>query len=220
MSQTQVEKKLRRLLNIANIQSSNTKKIAFRDKFYQFLGKPQDRGFWFLYGTSGSGKSTLAMMLTKELAYQYKTLYDLHEERPDDTDFKDRTNLLKMHDVKENFFVQDYNLEELDRYLDKRDSAHVVIIDSTRYVFKNWEDYIIFKRKWETKKLIIVIGHAEGKNPRSELQKSIRDDCKMKLFASGYLATNQGRTFGPKNTFIIWNEGYDRLQGEGAHKQN
>lgn len=212
--------RLRRVLNVANINNAKTKKLELSEEFYQFLGKPQDRGFWFLFGTSGSGKSTLAMMFSKEFAYQKKTLYDLHEERWDDSDFIERMQLLNMQDVKDNFFVQDYNLKELDEYLETRNSAHFVIIDSTRYVFKNWDDYITFKRKWEKKKLVLIIGHAEGKHPRNELQKSIRDDCKMKIFSSGYLAINQGRTFGPKNTLIIWDEGYNKLRGEGSHKDN
>lgn len=224
MTQLSMEKvkelKLKRLLTVDNIKNSNTRKLELSDKFYQFLGKPQDRGFWFLYGTSGSGKSSLAMELAKELATEYKTVYNLHEERTDDTDFKDRIDRYNMHDVKKNFFVQEYNLKDSDRYFEKRNSAHVMIIDSTKYVFKTFDDFIWFKRRWETKKLVIIIGHAEGNHPRNELQKQIRDDCKMKLFSSGYLGVNKGRTFGPKNTFIIWPEGYDKLRGEGAHKEN
>jgi adenosyl cobinamide kinase/adenosyl cobinamide phosphate guanylyltransferase len=212
--------KLKRLLTVANVRNAKTNKLALTDAFYQFLGTPQDRGFWFLYGTSGSGKSSLAMLIAKELARKYKTVYNLHEERFDDTDFQDRQERLMMQDVEDNYFVQEYDLDESNRYLAKRNSAHVMIIDSTKYVFKNFLEFLEFKRRWEKKKLIIIIGHAEGTNPRNELQKQIRDDCKMKIFTSGYLGVNQGRTFGPKNTFIIWQEGYNNLNGVDAHKEN
>lgn len=212
--------KLKRVLTVANLQNQKVERLTLSEDFYQAYGKPQNRGVWFLYGESGSGKSTKTMMLAKEMARTYKTLYDSLEEEPDDTDFIDRTVLLQMQDVKDNFFVQQYNLEELDLYLEKRNSAHVIIIDSATYLFKNWDEYLTFKKKWATKKLIIIIGHAEGKKPRTELEKSIMYNAKMKIFISGYLAINKGRTFGPKNTFIIWNEGYDKIRGEDAHKQD
>jgi hypothetical protein len=213
--------KLARVLTVANVKSQKVTRLELSEEFYQAYGRPQNVGFWFLYGSSGSGKSTKALMLAKELARVYKTFYDLHEEETDDTDFIERMDLLQMQDVKDNFSVQRYTLEELDEYLSRRNSAHVTIIDSARYVFKNWDHYLTFKRKWERKKLIIIIGHAEGKYPRTELQKSIKDDCKMKIFVSGYLAVCQGRTIGPNGgLFIIWKEGYDKIRGENAHKDS
>lgn len=212
------KRKLKRVLTVANVKNQKIEKIPFQGDFLDAFGAPQNRGIWFLYGGSGSGKSTKAMMLAKELSKNYKTLYDLLEEEIDDADFIDRMNLLQMQDVKSNFFVQQYDLQELDMYLEKRDSAHVVIIDSAPYIFKTWDEYYDFKKKWATKKIIIIVGHAEGKNPRTELQKSIKYDAKMKIFVSGYLAVCQGRTIGKNGgNFIIWNEGYNKLQGENAH---
>jgi hypothetical protein len=213
--------KLARVLTVANVKSQNIQRIPFEGDFYEAFGSPQNRGVWFLYGGSGSGKSTKAMMLAKELAKKFKTLYDLLEEEIDDADFIERMDLMKMQDVKSNFFVQQYSLQDLDIYLEKRDSAHVVIIDSAPYIFKTWDEYYAFKKKWAAKKIIIIVGHAEGKNPRTELQKSIKYDAKMKIFVSGYLATCQGRTIGPNGgNFIIWKEGYDKLRGQNAHKEN
>lgn len=213
--------KLKRVLTVANIKNQKVERLDLSEEFYQAYGKPQNRGVWFLYGGSGSGKSTKAMMLAKEMAKQHKTLYDSLEEEPDDTDFIDRMDLLKMQDVEDNFFVQQYELEELDAYLEKRNSAHVVIIDSATYLFKNWDEYITFKKKWATKKILIIIGHAEGKNPRTELEKSIKYNAKMKIFATGFLAICQGRTIGPNGgKFIIYQQGYDKIRGENAHKDN
>lgn len=212
--------KLKRLLNVANIKNQKVEKLKLSKPFYEAYGEPQNTGFWFMYGGSGSGKSTHVMQFAKEFSRMFKTYYNLHEELTSDTDFIDRVDLLQMQDVKDNFFVQKYNLEEMDRYLNKNGSAHAVIIDSTRYVFKNWDEYINFKRKWENKKLVLLIGHAKGKHPRNELQESIRDDCKMKIFTSGYMALCQGRTFGPKRTFVIWEKGYNDLRGAESHKEN
>lgn len=222
MQETKKNKeKLKRVLTVANVKSQNIERIPFKGEFLEAFGNPQNRGVWFLYGGSGSGKSTKAMMLARELSKTYKTLYDLLEEEIDDADFIERMDMLKMQDVKDKFFVQQYSLKELDRYLEKRNSAHVVIIDSAPYIFKTWDEYYQFKKKWAAKKIIIIVGHAEGKNPRTELQKSIKYDAKMKIFASGYLAVCQGRTIGPNGgNFIIWEEGYNKLRGAGAHKDN
>ena len=212
--------KLKRVLTVANIHNQKVNRIPFTGDFYEAFGKPQNRGVWFLYGGSGSGKSTKAMMLAKELSKHYKTLYDLLEEETDDADFIERTELVKMQDVKNNFHAQQYTLKELDRYLESHPTTRAVIIDSAPYIFKTWDEYYNFKKKWAHKKIIVIVGHAEGKNPRTELQKSIKYDAKMKIFVSGYLAICQGRTIGPNGgKFIIYEEGYNKLRGTDAHKE-
>jgi archaellum biogenesis ATPase FlaH len=214
------KRKLKRVLTVANLVNQNIDRIPFTGDFLSAFGEPQNRGVWFLYGNSGSGKSTMVMLLAKELAKFYKTLYNTMEEETDDSDFIDRVALVQMQDVKKNFHVQQYDINELNEYLERRDSDRVVIIDSATYFFKNKAEYFSFKRKWATKKIIIITGHAEGKNLRSELEKDIMYNAKMKVFVSGYLATNKGRTFGATNQFVIWKAGYDKLRGEGAHKEN
>ncbi|CAM1341796.1 hypothetical protein [Tenacibaculum aestuarii] len=214
--------KLKRVLTVANILNQNIVRIPFEDDsdWYKAYKRPQNRGIWFMWGGSGSGKSTKAMMTAKKLAQYDKTLYATQEEETDDSDFVDRVELLKMQDVKNNFHAQSYTLQELDEYLEKRGSAHTVVMDSAPYYFKTWEEYYLFKKKWATKKLIIIIGHAEGKNPSTELQKRIMYDAKMKIFISGYLATCKGRTIGPNGgRFIIWKEGYEKLHGANSTKK-
>ncbi len=214
--------KLKRVLTVANILNQNIVRIPFEDDsdWYQAYKRPQNRGVWFMWGGSGSGKSTKAMMTAKKLAQYDKTLYATQEEETDDSDFVDRVELLKMQDVKKHFHAQSYTLQELDEYLEKRGSAHTVVMDSAPYYFKTWEEYYLFKKKWATKKLIIIIGHAEGKNPSTELQKRIMYDAKMKIFISGYLATCKGRTIGPNGgRFIIWKEGYEKLHGANSIKK-
>lgn len=206
--------KLKKALTVPNIQSQKIVRIPFEGKWYNAFKRPQNRGIWFVYGGSGSGKSTFMMMLAKELAKTYKTFYNLLEEETDDSDFIDRTLMCGMQDVKDSFTAGRYDLDELDVFLSRRDSAHVIIIDSCPYLLKKWDEYLKFKRKWATKKIIILVGHAEGKNPRTDLQKDIMYDAKMKLFISGYLVSNKGRTIGPNGgEFIIWKEGYDKVRG-------
>lgn len=211
--------KLKRVLTVANVQNTKIERLKFTGKWYDAFKRPQNRGVWFVYGGSGSGKSTFAMQLAKTLAECGKTFYNLLEEETDDSDFIERTELLQMQDVADNFKVQSYSLRELDLYLSKNGSPDHIIIDSLPYFLNNWEEYKAFKRKWAKRKVIVFIGHADGRNPSTEIQKRVMYDAKMKIFVSGYLATCKGRTIGPNGGhFIIWKEGYNALQGEKANE--
>lgn len=206
--------KLKKLLTVANIQNTKVERIPFEDEWYEAFKQPQNRGVWYVWGGSGSGKSSFAMQLAKELAKSGNVLYNVLEEETDDSDFIDRTITFQMQDVKESFHAQRYTLKELNAYLEKRSSADYIIIDSLPYFLENWQEYKEFKQQWATKKVLIFIGHAEGKNPSTELQKKVMFDAKMKIFVSGYLATCKGRTIGPNGgRFIVWQEGYEALQG-------
>ena len=206
--------KLKKLLTVANIQNTKVERIPFENEWYEAFKQPQNRGVWYVWGGSGSGKSSFAMQLAKELAKSGNVLYNVLEEETDDSDFIDRTITFQMQDVKESFHAQRYTLKELNAYLEKRNSADFIIIDSLPYFLENWQEYKEFKQKWATKKVLIFIGHADGKNPSTELQKKVMFDAKMKIFVSGYLATCKGRTIGPNGgRFIVWQEGYEALQG-------
>lgn len=205
---------LRKLLTIANIQNTKVERIDFEDKWLDAFGRPQNRGVWFVWGGSSSGKSSFAMQLAKAFAQKGKTLYNLLEEETDDSDYIDRTLLFRMQDDKDHFFTRDFTLQELDAYLEKRNSAHYIIIDSLPYFLDNWQEYKDFKKKWATKKVLVFIGHATGKEPATELQRKVMFDAKMKIFVSGFLAVCKGRTIGANGgRFIIWKEGYEAVQG-------
>lgn len=209
-----VKKKLKKVLTVANIQNQKVEKVKFTGDFLDAFGEPQNRGFWFIWGGSGSGKSTFAMQTAKELAKNYKTLYNLKEEEPDDSDYIERTELCEMNDVADKFHTASYTLEELDIYLESRGSAKVIVIDSTTYFIKKKEEYKALKKKWATKKIFIWIGHADGKNPRTDLETFIMYDAKMKFFVSGYLATCKGRTIGANGgQYIVYKEGFEKLRG-------
>ncbi len=208
--------KLKKALSVANIQNQKVERVPFTGRFYDAFKQPQNRGVTFVWGSSSSGKSSFVMQLAKAYAEFDKVLYDTLEEETDDSDFIERVQLFEMQDVAGNFQAQRYELHELMEYSQKQRSAKTIIIDSGVYCFKNFDEYMEFKRANKTKNIIIT-GHAQGNNPRSELEKSIMYDAKQKIYVSGFLATCKGRTIGPNGgQFIIWDEGYQRLNGTNS----
>lgn len=209
--------KLKKALTVANIQNQNVERVQFSGKWYQAFKKPQTKGVWFVWGSSGSGKSAFLMQLAKEFAKDEKTLYNLLEEDTDDSDYIERTELFAMNEVADNFLTVSYSYDELIIYLKKKGSAKRVVIDSTTYFTKSFEEYMNLKRMFPDK-IFVYSGHADGKKPRAKIEEDIMYDAKMKIYVEGYLATCKGRTIGPNGgQFIIWEEGYQKLQGANAN---
>lgn len=204
---------MKKALTVANVQAQKITRIQFTGAFYQAYRQPQNKGVWFIWGPSSSGKSSKVMQLAKELARHERVFYNLLEEETDDSDFIERVELNQMNDVKDNFLVGRYNLEEMTAYAKKRNPPKVIIIDSATYFFKNFAEYQEFKNEFKNR-IIIITGHAQGANPRSELEKDIRYDAKQKIFVSAYQSICQGRTIGPNGgLFTIWQEGYEKARG-------
>lgn len=209
---------LKKVLTVANVQNQTIQRIDFDGQWQQAFGNPQNRGVWFVWGGSGSGKSTFMMLLAKEMAKRYGTLYDLLEEETDDAEYIERVEMCGMGDVKNNFHTAAYDYNELLEYIKKRGSKKVILIDSLRYLTRDFDEYLKLKKlAVERDKILICSGFAKGKDPRSEFEYQVMHDSKMKIFVSGYLATCKGRTIGPNGgMYVIWKEGYEKIQGANA----
>lgn len=210
---------MKRALTVANILAIKIAIILFKGRFFDVFGNPQKKARWFIWGQSSSGKSSFVMQLIKEFAQTEKTILVSLEEALDDENLQDRLKLFKMHDESKNFTIVDDNLEELDERLSKRNSPQVVVIDSAPYFFMGYtfNDYIDFTRKHKEKTLIFI-GHANGQQPKSELEQKIMFDATQKVIVSGYVATNKGRKFGLHATqFVVWQKGYEDLHGTNTN---
>ena len=207
-------KSLLKALTVANIIGQVVQRIQFTGKWFEAFKQPQDKGVWFIWGGSASGKSTFVMMLCKTLALLgFKVFLNLCEEEVDDTDFIDRVNILEMQEVATNFLARTYDYNDMVAYLKRKNSPKVVVIDSATYFFESFEQFRQFKKMFKDK-IIIITGHANGKNPKTNLEDNIMFDAKMKIFVNGYLAICKGRTIGPNGgQFVIWKAGYDKFHG-------
>lgn len=204
---------MKKALTVSNIKAQLINRILFTGAFFQAFRNPQSKGVWFIWGGSSSGKSSFVMQLAKALAKHFKVLYNLLEEELDDSDFIERVELFNMHEVENNFGAVRYTLPQMLEYLKKRNPPKVLIIDSATYFFKNFQEYKDFKEA--TKHMIVIItAHAQGNNPRSELEKDIMYDAKQKIFVNAFLAVCKGRTIGPNGgLFIVYEEGYEKARG-------
>ncbi len=207
-------KALLKALTVANIINQRVTRILFTDKWFQAFKQPQDRGVWFVWGGTGSGKSSFIMQLAKAIALLgFKVFYNSLEEETDDDEFIERVDINDMNDVSEHFTARTFEYKDCIAFLQKRDSAKVVIIDSATYFFENFEQYQEFKKLFKNK-IIIITGHARGNNPKTELEDRIKFDAKMKIFVNAYLALCKGRTIGPNGErYIIWQTGYELANG-------
>lgn len=207
-------RKLKKALNVPNILNQKIKLINFTGAMHEAFSTPQDKGVWFCWGGSGSGKSSFIMQLCKEFCLNgLPAIHNLLEEETDDKDYIDRVRYLEMNDVKENYLAVSLQYEDFVAYLKKNKKVKVVVIDSGIYFFKNFEQYLEFKKTFKDK-IILITGHAQGSNPRTELEKSIMYDARQKIFVDGYQASCKGRTIGPNGGFYtIWKQGYEKIHG-------
>jgi hypothetical protein len=209
-----VEGKMKRALTVGNIVNQSVKRIDFTGDFQLAFKNPQNKGVWFIWGGSGSGKSSFVIQLEKEFARSVRTFHNELEEDLDADEFIERIKINQMQDVKDTFLSASYNYNELCTYLDKNKSIKVITINSATYFFNSFEQYLDFKVKYKSR-IIIVVAHAQGKQPYSELEKRIMFNANQKIFVEGYLASCKGRTIGSNGgLFIIWKEGYEKLRGQ------
>lgn len=180
------------------------KLFEFTGLWLQAFGKPETTGFWYLGGQEKHGKSTFAMMLAKYLMNFEKVLYVSAEEGMS----KDIIQAMKfagLSDKDKNFHIINYEpWEDIDKRLESRKSAKIVIIDnSTIYRDEVTKKMISeFKQKKHIQnKLIILVCHEEKGLPDNALATHWRKLAKIIIQAEGLKAIISGRC--PGGTLMI-----------------
>lgn len=214
---------MKKALTVANVINQKVTTIDFEtinNDLYQAFGNPQNKGIVFIWGGSGSGKSSLAFDWTKALCQSgLKAIWNEREEDLDSLEFIDRIRLKRMQDVNSNLLYANYDFDEMNDYLDKRNSPEVIVINSATYFFESLDKYFEFTKKYKGNKIIVITGMAKGNNPYTELETRIMYDANKKIFSSVYLAACKGRTIGPNGgLYIIWQEGYEKARGSENNK--
>lgn len=201
-------------LSSAQVLGINNKTVTLSGEWAACVGEMARHGVVFIWGNSGNGKTSAIMQLCKELAVGcgMKGMYCSLEEG-----FSVSTqNTLRRHGMQECKsrlqILDSCSLADLTERLSKPRSAEFVVIDSIQYLQLSYKQYIAFKERFRSK-LIILISHADGKQPEGRAAKAIRYDAGLKIWVEGYKAFSKGRFIGTTGEAVIWKKGAEEYWG-------
>lgn len=201
--------RLKRALSVNDIRTYKPAVLDFEGEWLASFGCPEVTGAWIVWGPSGSGKTRFALQVAKYLARFERVAYDSLEEGLS-LSMQNAIIQTGMAEVARNFVLLDKEpIPELKERLRKKKSPRVVIIDSVQYTQLTYADYIALKDEFRNK-LFIFISHADGREPKGNVAKSIRYDAFVKISVLGYKASVMSR-YGGGQDFIIWQKGYDEF---------
>ena len=201
----------KRALSITDIENYQPRVLEFEGAWHDAIGNPELTGSWIIWGNSANGKTRFALQLAKYLALHKKVIYNSVEEGLSLSMQKAIADT-GMHDVKRNFLLLDKEpICDLKVRLRKQRSADIVIIDSLQYTGLNYDTYKNLRDEFRNK-MFIFISHAEGREPKGQVAKSVRYDAFVKIYVEGYKAMPQSRYGGGKE-YIVWQKGYNDYYG-------
>ena len=189
--------------------------LPFTGEWERFMGKPEDRGAWIVWGQSYNGKTRLVLKLAKYLAELGLKVAVLSLEEGDSVSMRRAFAESCMESVNGRLSLWvDMDAEELRAELRKQRSPKVVVIDSIQYLGINYAGYKALRNEFP-KKLFIIVSHANEKNqPRGTTAESVKYDAMVKIQVSNFRAKANSR-YGGGEVMTIWDNGALRTP-EGA----
>lgn len=199
-------------LSAAQVIGIRHKVIALAGVWAECIGEMDRHGVVFIWGNSGNGKTSAVVSLCKELTRFGKVLYVSLEEGVS-LSFQNTLKRFGMDEVGAKFQVlESATIEELSERLSKPKSPEFVVIDSFQYMQMSYKSYIAFK-KAHRNKLLILVSHADGKQPAGRAARSVKYDAGLKIWVEGYKAFSKGRFIGSTGEAVIWAKGADEYWG-------
>ena len=198
----------KRALTVRDIRAYQAHTLKFDGEWLSCIGNPEITGSWIIWGNSSNGKTRFALQLAKYLSRHVRVAYNSLEEGLSvslqnailDIGFDDECNVM---------FLDKESLEDMRSRLSKRRSAQVVIVDSLQYTGLKYREYIELKDSFRNK-LFIFISHADGKEPKGEVARSVKYDAFVKILVEGFKAFPQSR-FGGGAPYLIWDKGAEKF---------
>lgn len=200
--------KPRRALTIQNVIDMKRDEIHLTGRWHKALGTPEVGSVMLVWGGSGQGKTRFSMELTKELTQFGKVAFNSLE--------MGASKALAHHfqdiGLKRNVVIFDrWSLKDMVERMTKKHAPKFLVIDSLQYLINEkgkpitQAEYIALREALAGKTLVLI-SHAEGREPAGRVAKSIRYDADMKVFVRGYKAFCTSR-YGGGQPIIIWEEG-------------
>lgn len=201
--------RIKRALTVKDIRAYKAHTLEFEGEWFSCIGSPEITGSWIIWGNSSNGKTRFALQLAKYLARFVRVAYNSLEEGLS-LSLQQAILEIGFDDVEGNIhFLDKESLEDLSIRLSKRRSPQVVIIDSLQYTGLRYRDYIKLKDGFRNK-LFIFISHADGREPKGEVARSIKYDAFVKILVENFQAYAQSR-YGGGKPYVIWQEGADGI---------
>lgn len=203
---------MRRTLSAAQLLDLKEDKLEIGDGWDKCLGGLPKTGIVIIWGCSGNGKSGAAMSLCRELGNYYKILYVASEEGFG-VSIRNTIRRYDLAALRAKFQVSLDTYDDLMERLAKRESAHVVVLDSPQSMGLKKSQFAELKEKYGDKKLLIFVCRAEGKEPLGKVAQMIKYDADVKIWVSGFKAFSHGRFYGETGEKVIWEEGAFKAYG-------
>lgn len=211
---------MKRTLTTKQVLSIKHNLIPLQGEWGECVGSIDKQGIVFFWGNSGNGKTSAVLSLCKELTNFGKVLYVSFEQG---YSYSMQQALIRssIMECGSRFQLLDTTtMEELSDRLKKPKSPHFIVIDSIQSCGLSYKQFNIL-RKENPNKLIILISHADGRQPEGRPAKSIKYEADLKIWVEGYTAFSNGRFIGSTGKAVIWEEGAQRYwAGKDIDKNN
>lgn len=197
--------RIKRALTVSDLRAFKAITLEFNGEWRASVGRPELTGSWIIWGNPANGKTRLALQLAKYMARFRRVAYNSLEEGKSES-MRGAILDIGMEDVQKNFvFLDKEPVGELMQRLARPKSPDVIFIDSLQYTGLSYAEYKEMRDRFRNK-LFVLISHAEGREPKGNVGKSIRYDAFVKIYVEGYKAFPQSR-FGGGEEYVIWPEG-------------
>ena len=197
--------RIQRALTVSDLRAFKAVTLDFNGQWLASIGRPELTGSWIIWGNPANGKTRLALQLAKYMARFRRVAYNSLEEGKSES-MRGAILDIGMADVQKNFILLDKEpVGELMERLARPKSPDVIFIDSVQYTGMSYAEYKQMRDSFRNK-LFVLISHAEGREPKGNVGKSIRYDAFVKIYVEGYKAFPQSR-FGGGEEYVIWPEG-------------
>lgn len=202
----------RRKLKISPRELANMERrtLPFEGEWLRFIGQPEDRGTWLVWGQSYNGKTRLVLMLTKYIAELGEKVAVVSLEEGDSVSMRKAFSEACMEAVNTRVSLWvGMDVEDIKKELHKQRSPKVVVIDSLQYLGINYKGYKALKEEFPSK-LFIFVSHANEKNqPKGSTAEQVKYDAMVKIQVSQFRAKANSR-YGGGELLTIWEEGAKR----------
>lgn len=201
-----------KVLGVKQYQQKVFKMLPIAGEWLPTLGEIPAAFMCIIYGASGNGKTELCVKLAKYLTAFGQVAW-LSYEQGHGADLQKAINRNKMEEVSGKIIFIDPTanlshgtsyLEDLDKFLSRRNSPDFIFLDSLKYTRFTFEDYRYLKEKYGKKKAFIWIEHATGKKPARQVGVDIEFDGHIGLFVSKYIAYVHKNRFSAFDPYVIY----------------